>query len=505
MDNIYLAIDADNAGRLVGQAGLADDEAALSDISARIDHGQEVVKMWAENHSGSVISSGGDEANLKVPAQAIDDIETLRKDYEYATKLTLTVGVGASLSQAGKSLMVGKTRGKNQTVQYEPSIDQEFAKISSGSDEESKKIAEAYIPSSNDGHDHTENCEYCKEAETLSNEHDHTEDCEYCREAENEGVLNGVFHEHEGDDCQYCKDVAEQALDSDSDEENINPETDDIKTETQSEQSESQGEVGIPVDSDANPSNPEEVAEEIATQIETDDPNTQTERGVMDNIDSSEQGLGDSMEDNVSVQDDPSESDRSDNTVPELGSFLKESLDQNSDNIRRERVVNLVSQALSSFKSQKQIVENAKDQAPELYQSMIGMIRAMVEMAKMLGLGDSGGEDSEGPIEAQVDEIVNEDGQAQPSNEWNDPFPQHPEQAQANTNFVGQAIGKLSAKHTTKHVARTPYPPGAINGKGQQKIIDPVTGKTRWVNRKQGMVQSATGVPIKPPGRGNVT
>jgi len=64
---------------------------------------------------------------------------------------------------------------------------------------------------------------------------------------------------------------------------------------------------------------------------------------------------------------------------------------------------------------------------------------------------------------------------------------------------IGQPIGKLSAKHTTEHVARTPMPPGAINAQGQQKVTDPKTGKTRWIDRKQGMVQSPTGVPIKPP------
>lgn len=44
--------------------------------------------------------------------------------------------------------------------------------------------------------------------------------------------------------------------------------------------------------------------------------------------------------------------------------------------------------------------------------------------------------------------------------------------------------------------------PGSINVKGQQKVIDPKTGDTRWIDRKQGMVQSPTGVPIKPPKRG---
>jgi hypothetical protein len=68
---------------------------------------------------------------------------------------------------------------------------------------------------------------------------------------------------------------------------------------------------------------------------------------------------------------------------------------------------------------------------------------------------------------------------------------------------IGQPIGKTSAKNTTAHVARNVIPPGAINGKGQQKVIDPKNGKTRWIDRKQGMVQSATGVPIKAPSRGN--
>lgn len=45
-------------------------------------------------------------------------------------------------------------------------------------------------------------------------------------------------------------------------------------------------------------------------------------------------------------------------------------------------------------------------------------------------------------------------------------------------------------------------PAGAVNVKGQQKVIDPKTGDTRFIDRKQGMVQSTTGVPIKPPSKG---
>lgn len=40
--------------------------------------------------------------------------------------------------------------------------------------------------------------------------------------------------------------------------------------------------------------------------------------------------------------------------------------------------------------------------------------------------------------------------------------------------------------------------PGGVNGKGQKKVIDPVTGKVRWITMREGKVQSPTGVPVKP-------
>jgi len=39
---------------------------------------------------------------------------------------------------------------------------------------------------------------------------------------------------------------------------------------------------------------------------------------------------------------------------------------------------------------------------------------------------------------------------------------------------------------------------GAVNDKGQKKVIDPITKKTRWITMRDGKVQSPTGVPVKP-------
>src|SRR4051812_22129732 len=123
---LILAYDGDNAGRLVGRAVLADDPKSLSEVSQRIELGHEIVKRWVQANGGSVISGGGDEGTFQVPHEALEAIEQLRKDYQFATGLTMTVGVGSKLSEAGKSLMVGKFRGKDQVVQYDESVESDI-------------------------------------------------------------------------------------------------------------------------------------------------------------------------------------------------------------------------------------------------------------------------------------------------------------------------------------------------------------------------------------------
>jgi hypothetical protein len=43
--------------------------------------------------------------------------------------------------------------------------------------------------------------------------------------------------------------------------------------------------------------------------------------------------------------------------------------------------------------------------------------------------------------------------------------------------------------------------PGAINAKGQKKVVDPKDGTARWIDMKSGMVQGPSGAPIKQTGR----
>ena len=200
----------------------------------------------------------------------------------------------------------------------------------------------------------------------------------------------------------------------------------------------------------------------------------------------------------------------SDESAPDLGGVLQQGLDSHADGIQREKVVDMCSQALQGFKGCKDIIEKSKEAAPQLYQSSIMMLKAMIEMAKMLGLGEQ--------VEEQGGEPTLDDGAAQQGDEWKEVFPKHPDhggeqkpehapskegsQPPKSESPIGQPIGKLSAKHTTKHVAKTPLPIGAVNAKGQKKTVDDKTGKVRFIDMKEGRVMGPSGVPVKPPKQG---
>ena len=409
MNNLFIAIDADNAGRMVGRAVLANDAEGLSAISSRIDLGQEIIRRWVEQSGGKRISSGGDEFTGELPAEAVENIEQLRADYQFTTQLTVTVGVGQSLCEAGKALMAGKFRGKDQVVQYDPSVDADLASaqdhMASGTgSEEENKISEAYLNKeeapaphgadckycqANADHAHTDDCKYCAASEQAeaAPDHDHTDDCQYCAAAE----AAPVDHAHT-DDCQYC--AAKEQVDS-------HDHTDDCQWCATAEQRAADSDHDHIDDCQycASKESSEGLAtgNELGEQILTDDPNTQTERDEINAIDATDMPLGSDMEGNVSrpagyeAESAPStmgmSEDAPQDNGPDFSNVLQGGLDQHSEQIDREKIVGMVSQALDGFKASKQVLEKAKEQAPELYTSTIMMLKAMIEMAKQLGLG----------------------------------------------------------------------------------------------------------------------
>jgi len=123
----------------------------------------------------------------------------------------------------------------------------------------------------------------------------------------------------------------------------------------------------------------------------------------------------------------------------DVTSVLKEGLDNHADNIQRERVVEMVGEALEGFKGCKMILERAKTEAPQLYTSSLSMLKAMIEMAKLLGLDqDQAAEPSgvlESPQESALDGQMNTPSAGMPESEANDSYAQADAEADGHPNY----------------------------------------------------------------------
>ena len=145
MSTVFIAYDADNAGRLIGNARLHDEPEELARIANSIDQGNDIFKSWAVDHGGRSISAGGDEGILEVPATALNDLASIKEKYENALNLTVSIGIGMKMSDAFKALLASKLRGKNRTTMYDEDVEKEIAESENSDKDEKKKITQEYL------------------------------------------------------------------------------------------------------------------------------------------------------------------------------------------------------------------------------------------------------------------------------------------------------------------------------------------------------------------------
>jgi hypothetical protein len=227
------------------------------------------------------------------------------------------------------------------------------------------------------------------------------------------------------------------------------PQTDDQKMETPQPGGLEEPRLNIEnapgIDPEDNHS--KEAMKMIAEQIENDGkPDTQE----MNAVDDSAMPIGTSAEGNISRPDSFAQNVPGDMGVegpnppgepqdheeePDFYGVLENGLDESAEGIKREKTIQIVSQALTQFKAAKMTLENIKMQAPDLYTASISMLKAMIEMAGLLGMGSgamppaSPAQEELGSVQAAMTPEVPEAKQQEEQNdEWHDPFPTHPDQ-----------------------------------------------------------------------------
>lgn len=145
--SLFVAFDGDHIGREVGRASLADDVSGLRKLSQAIDQGNHLWGSWALACGGTIVSLGGDEGRLEVPAEKLGDVSQLRAQYEQAVGAPCSVGVGLTLSEADKALLYAKMHGGNRVCFYTPDMEEELDEAQKRMQNrgEISKIADEYL------------------------------------------------------------------------------------------------------------------------------------------------------------------------------------------------------------------------------------------------------------------------------------------------------------------------------------------------------------------------
>lgn len=342
MNRLFIALDGDDAGQKIGQAVLMDDVQSLHDISKRISSAGEAVKSMVASMGGQVVSAGGDEMTAMISPEHESRIEEIKKHYEAVSGFSATIGVGNTLSQAGKALIAGKLSGKNMILRYDEStediLNQAHEHVMDGSgNEEESKLDDHYIShiedDSSEGYESEDG--YEEELPEMSEE-------SFADPSEGLDISPDSSMTEENNEEMMM--LPEQEDESESDEYEMDSESQEIPSE----------ENEMAMDSE------QEFSEE--EPIEIPDGNA-------------------IMDENMEQQGPDAE--KSDDMVEEAGEsdYLEEEM---ADADGNEEIMQKIAATLAKFKEKKQMMESMRETDPEMYASILEMVKNMIEMAKMI-------------------------------------------------------------------------------------------------------------------------
>jgi hypothetical protein len=147
--SVYVSFNGDKIGKEIERASLNNDADGLRKLSQGIEQGNELWGAWAVNSGGTIISLGGDEGTLEVPAAKLGELPGMQAQYRGATGCSCSVGVGLELSESVKALAYAKMHGGNRVCFYTPDVGEELEEAAEerakGRQDPIGRIADEYL------------------------------------------------------------------------------------------------------------------------------------------------------------------------------------------------------------------------------------------------------------------------------------------------------------------------------------------------------------------------
>lgn len=389
MNHLFVAFDGDDAGQHIGQAVLMDDIDALNETSEKIRQGGALIEEWVKNNGGQMISIGGDEGSFVIDPNLEHELENLRSQYRELTGFSATMGVGARLSEAGKALIAGKLMGKDQIVPYSDEIEdiltQAHRAVHEGTaDEEQQKMAEHYIdPTMQDGSD--EEMPESEEDMMQAPEESH-QDNEQEMMPEDQDIMPD--EDSMPEDQDMLAQDQEMAPDQSEDEEMYEEGPDMEMDQDQEDLAEDLGEMPeAPAGEEEMPAQESEFESEEPIHLESK--NAATDDG-------DEEAKADEM-----IADAADEQPANEEEMPQDPSIEDPQMleDELGDTDGKEEIMQRIAQNLAAFKENRPLMDQIKQAKPELYQSILGLLQNMIELARMISPESL--ENEQNPLEEQ--------------------------------------------------------------------------------------------------------
>lgn len=422
MNAVFIAINGDDVGSSIGNAIASDNHEELARVSGSVKDSHGKIEEWVQSVGGRVVTSSGDEGIYQVPAESVDQLEQIRAEYAQSSGHTLTIGVGNSMSEASKALIYGKYSDKDQIVHYEPAIEDYISQDEEGMEPE--------MPGAEEGVEEQtaapEDQAIAPEEEIAPAQDMAPEDQAMAPEQEMAPAQGAIADEQamarEGSEMPIEGDETAEVGIGEEDNAGINTESvgekggeeliDDVVEEGTDGKINGQAPEQAMVGDEESMAGEEEVSEdEQHEQYLTDmiSGHMEGEEGAP------EQDMG--MEQDMGAEEIPMEGEAQmapeelgqEDIVGQEQEMMPEGEEEEGggdDELRSD-----ITQALMSFKQNKQMLEETQQSNPELYTATITMLRAMIEMSKRLGFAPQGmeGEEVEGGIEGEVEDVAEEE------------------------------------------------------------------------------------------------
>ncbi len=456
MGNIYIAINGDDVGSRIGDAIANDDHEGLAQASSSIQNAHDSIDQWVDSIGGKKVTSAGDDAIYLVPEQAVNDLDSIREDYKQQSGHGLTVGVGPSMSQASKALIYGKLNGKDQTIHYEPMMedylsededdaapevpeetevqgqadadmeqDAGAADLENAPDEEAVDDSGSAVPGAPAPQDPAADAapedQMDAAAPPAGDENDMADDDQAMSESPDdaaaapaeEGAVDGKTDKDFGTSDEDLSEDQAAAPAADGTDEDM-PDT-DSEDDAAAQDDGSMPPVLAP-DEDADPAaaqDPNAMPEGDGSEDDSDPTLDDGDVAAPEDDGSEDPAAEDQGEDPLASMIHGDMQSGGDDSEQDPDAAAQDGDSDLDDGLRQD-----IAEALVAFKENKHMLEDARESAPELYNATLTMLRSMIAMAKKLGFApeqDMADSEAAGQLEQEFPEAGSEDQGEDPS------------------------------------------------------------------------------------------